>query len=55
MLATLYLGWTLAAVCPRVDRYRARGYSDTQIEEMARAAGVPEKVITWARRSCMRS
>lgn len=51
-LATIYLAWSLANCCPLVSHYRAQGYSDAQIEEGARAKGVPEWIITIAKRRC---
>lgn len=50
--ATLYLGWSLATACPLVNHYRGQGYTDEQIEQGARARGVPEWIITIARRRC---
>lgn len=39
-------------VCTLVKTYRAQGYTDQQIEEGARARGVPDTVIRWARAHC---
>lgn len=50
--ATIYLAWSLAHACPLVNHYRAKGYSDAQIEAGARARGVPEWIITIAKRRC---
>lgn len=54
-LATVYLAWSLANCCPIVNGYRARGYSDAAIERIARDAGVPERIIAWAKRHCTRA
>lgn len=51
-LATIVLAWSLAHCCPLVSSYRAQGYSDAQIEAVAREASVPKWVIAWARRNC---
>lgn len=52
MLAALVLAWSISNCCPIVNRYRAQGYSDTQIEESARSQGVPEWIIAWAKKRC---
>lgn len=51
MLAVL-LAWSLTNCCPVVNHYRALGYSDLQIEQGARAQGVPEWLIALAKRRC---
>lgn len=51
MLA-IVLTWSLLEACPIVNRYRAQGYTDQQIEEGARSRGAPEWVIKIAKRRC---
>jgi hypothetical protein len=52
MLATIALTITLANCCPLIKEHKSLGFSDQQIEEKARANGVPEWVIAWAKRHC---
>jgi len=49
-MPTILLILTLS--CLPVTTARAKGYSDQQIEQWARAHDVPEKVILWAKRHC---
>lgn len=51
-MLTVVLVWSLANCCPVVNHYRAQGYTDKQIEEGARAQGVPEWLIAVAKRRC---
>ena len=50
----LVLSWSLAVTCPLVDAKRKQGYSDAEIEQMARAVHVPEWAIAYAKRKCVR-
>ncbi len=52
MLLTIVLGWSLANCCPVVNHYRAQGYTDEQIEQLARAHDVPEWIIRVAKARC---
>jgi hypothetical protein len=55
MLLTIALAWSLTNCCPVVKHYRDEGYTDKQIEEGARAQGVPEWLIALAKRHCKQS
>ena len=55
MLLTITLAWSLTNCCPVVNRYRGLGYTDVQIEQGARAQGVPEWLIALAKRHCKNS
>ena len=55
MLAVIALSWSIATCCPLVKQYRAQGFTDAQIEEGARARGVPEWIIVLAKRRCKSS
>lgn len=52
MLAAIYLGMTLAAVCPAVRDARAQGWTSEQMRTWAREHSVPERVIRWAEKNC---
>lgn len=54
MLLTILLAWSLAHACPIVEYKRKQGYSDREIEQMARAIHVPEWIIEHAKRRCSR-
>lgn len=51
-MLTIALLWSLTNCCPIVKHYRDLGYSDAQIEEGARAKGVPEWLIKIAKARC---
>jgi len=55
MLTAVVLVWSLANACPAVDRYRSQGFTDEQIEVLAKENRVPAWVIKWARRHCRAS
>ena len=52
MLFTVALAWSLAVTCPLVNEKRKQGYSDAEIEQMARASHVPEWLIAYAKKKC---
>ncbi len=52
MLAAVYLGMHLAAVCPAVRDARAQGWTEHQMRVWAREHHVPERVILWAEKNC---
>lgn len=52
MIAAVALAWTLANTCPAVDRYRSQGFTDQQIETIAKENSVPTWVIRWAKHHC---
>jgi hypothetical protein len=52
MLSIVLLTWQLSSICPLVRNMRNVGYSDAQIEEIARLRNVPEWVITFAKKKC---
>lgn len=54
MLTTIALVWSLAVTCPAVEAKRKQGYSDREIEQMARAVHVPEWIIEYAKKKCAR-
>lgn len=55
MLIPMLLIYTLVGgVCAKVEKARASGLSDSQIEDAARSRGVPENVIQWAKSHCKR-
>lgn len=52
MLLVTALALALSSPCPAVEKARAGGMSDQQIEDAARSRGVPENVIRWAKTHC---
>lgn len=50
LVATIVLA--MLSPCALVDKARASGMSDRQIEDTARSQGVPESVIRWAKTHC---
>jgi hypothetical protein len=52
MLTIILLSWSTANCCPAVNAYRAAGYSDPQIEQIAREHAVPEWLIAYAKKYC---
>lgn len=52
MLAVFALALTLANACPAVEKGRAMGLTDAQIEQAARDHNVPAWMIVWAQRHC---
>lgn len=53
MLSVILLTWTVSNCCPVLQSLRASGYSDTQIEQLARAHSVPEWIIKYAKKNCV--
>lgn len=53
MLSVILLAWTISNCCPAVTSYRSAGYTDKQIEELARSSGVPEWIILYAKKHCI--
>lgn len=51
-MSVIVLAWSLATCCPVVNHYRSLGFSDKQIEDGARAKGVPEWIIALAKQRC---
>jgi hypothetical protein len=52
VLIVVALSLSLSNCCPLVQQYRAQGFSDAQIEQIARERGVPRWIIAWAKRHC---
>lgn len=52
MLAVIALALSLSQCCPFVQAYRAQGFTDAQIEQLAHEHAVPRWIIAWAKSHC---